>query len=135
VLQARTALVGLRAVAYEMRATDATAASQIDRDAERIEAGAVEFAQLRVAHLVLSGSVQVDETERAEIEQLLLAPSAAAALGLAEDAPAGDRRALAVSGIERWRTRAADPLAEPALVETCETIARSYEGIFAASPD
>jgi hypothetical protein len=132
VLQARTALVGLRLIAHELRATDLAAADRIDREAERIEAGAVEFAQLRIAHLVLSGAVKVNETERSEIERVLLAADGAAALGLPSDAPPDDRRSLAITGIERWRTRASDPLADPALVETCETIARTYEGIFAS---
>ena len=93
----------------------------------------MEFAQLRVAHLVLSGVVRVSDAERAEIERVLLAADGASALGLPSDAPAADRRTLAITGIERWRTKASDPLADPALVETCETIARTYEGIFAAS--
>jgi hypothetical protein len=126
-------LVALRALSHDLRPVDAAAASQIDREAERIEARAVEFAQLRVAHLVLSGAVRVDETERSEIERVLLAADGAAALGLPADAPADDRRSLAVAGIERWRTKASDPLADPALVETCETVARTYEGIYAGA--
>jgi hypothetical protein len=133
VLQARTALVALRALSHDLRAVDVAAASQIDREAERIEASAVEFAQLRVAHLVLSGAVRVDETERSEIERVLLAGDGSAALGLPADAPVDDRRSLAVAGIERWRTKASDPLADPALVETCETVARTYEGIYAGA--
>ncbi len=133
VLQARTALVALRALAQDLRTNDPVAASQIDREAERIEASAVEFAQLRVAHLVLSGAVRVDETERTEIERVLLAADGASALGLPGDAPSDDRKSLAIAGIERWRTKASDPLADPALVETCETVARTYEGIYAGT--
>jgi hypothetical protein len=133
VLQARTALVGLRALAQELRVADPVAASRIDRDGERIEASAVEFAQLRVAHLVLSGAVRVAEDERTEIERVLLAADGASALGLPADAPVDDRRSLAIAGIERWRTKASDPLAEPAFVETCETLARTYEGIYAGT--
>lgn len=133
VLQARTALVALRALAHDLRADDPAGAGQIEREAERIEAGAVEFAQLRVAHLVLSGAVRVAEDERAEIERVLLAPDGPSALGLPGDAPADDRRSLAIAGIERWRTKASDPLADPALVETCETVARTYEGIYAGA--
>ena len=133
VLQARTALVALRALAHDLRADDPVAAGQIEREAERIEAGAVEFAQLRVAHLVLSGAVRVAEDERTEIERVLLAPDGASALGLPGDAPVEDRRSLAIAGIERWRTKASDPLADPALVETCETVARTYEGIYAGA--
>ncbi len=133
VLQARTALVGLRAVAHDLRTADPAAADRIDREAERIEASAVEFAQLRIAHLVLSGAVHVSDSERSEIERVLLAADGTTALGLPTGAPDDDRRALAISGIERWRTKASDPLADSALVETCETIARTYEGIFAAT--
>jgi hypothetical protein len=38
-----------------------------------------------------------------------------------------------LAGISRWRNRAATPLAEPALVEVCETAARSCEAIYAAT--
>jgi hypothetical protein len=132
-LQARSALVALRGLAASARAVDPATADRLDRDAERLEAGSVEFAQLRVAHLVLSGGVHVQDDARAEIERVLLAPSPEAALGLAPGAGADDVRHAALAGIERWRTRAADPVADPSLVETCETVARTYEGIFAAA--
>jgi hypothetical protein len=130
-LQARSALVALRGLAASMRDSDPTAAEQLDREAERIEASSVEFAQLRVAHLVLSGAVQVQGDVRTEIERVLLAASPEVALGLAPDSGADAVRQAALSGIERWRARAVDPIADPAYVETCETVARTYEGIFA----
>jgi hypothetical protein len=132
-LQARSALVALRGLAASARATEPGTADRLDRDAERLEAGSVEFAQLRIAHLVLSGGVQVQGDERAEIERVLLAPSREAALGLPPGAAADDIRHAALAGIERWRTRGSDPIAEPTFVETCETVARTYEGIFAAA--
>ena len=58
----------------------------IDREAERIEAGAVEFSRLRAAHLVASGDVAVDDGERAELARLLLSSSPTAALGLSDGA-------------------------------------------------
>ena len=130
VLQARAALALLRALATDLQQFDRAASGRIDREAEGIEAGATEFAQLRVAHLVLSGTVTVDDDERAEIERILLASTPTGGLG-ASGSP-NDLRARAVSAIERWRTRASDPLADPALVETCETMARTYEAAYAA---
>ena len=133
VLQARSALVALRRLAARLQATDpAHGRPRLDREAERIEAGAVEFAQLRAAHLVASGAVAVNEAERAELERLLLASSAAAALGLGASAPADEVRAAALAGVSRWRNRAG-PLADPALVEVCETAARSCEAIYAST--
>jgi hypothetical protein len=77
--------------------------------------------------------VVVVETVRSEMERVMLAVVVSADLGLPADAPVDDRRSLAVAGIERWRTKASDPLADPALVETCETVARTYEGIYAGA--
>jgi hypothetical protein len=133
VLQARSALVAVRALVNELRVVNPVGADAIEREAERIEAGATEFAQLRTAHLVLSGSVTVSAAERAEIERLLLAPSGRAAVGLTADEPSETMRRVALEGIERWRTRGSDPLADPALVEVCETVSRTYETLFAAT--
>jgi Dynamin family len=130
-LKARSALVALRALAADLRAADAQAADHLGREAERIEAGAIEFAQLRVAHLVLSGSVELSEDQRAEVERVVLAPTREQALGIAAGSPPDASRQAALAGIERWRARAANPIAAPVFVETCETIARTYEGIFA----
>jgi triphosphoribosyl-dephospho-CoA synthetase len=133
VLQARTALVALRNLAHSVQDTDKRTATAIDREAERIESNAVEFAQLRAAHLVGSGSVRVDDGERAELERLLLADGASTALGLGPSASPEDVRAAALSAIGRWRNRAGDPLADPALIEVCETAARSCEAIYAST--
>lgn len=132
ILQARTALTALRSLARTQRDRNAMRATAIDREAERIEANAVEFAQLRAAHLVASGSLRMSEAERTELERLLLAATPAQALGL-EGAPPDEVRAAALAGISRWRNRAATPLAEPALVEVCETAARSCEAVYAST--
>lgn len=130
-LQARSAVVAVRGLASRLRAEDPATADRIDREAERIEASSVEFAQLRVAHLVLSGAVQVQGDARREIERVLLASSPEVALGVAPGSAPDALRQAALAGIERWRSRAVDPIADPAYVETCETVARTYEGIFA----
>jgi hypothetical protein len=38
----------------------------------------------------------------------------------------------ALQVIARWRDRASDPLADPAVVEVCETAARTGEAIYGA---
>jgi hypothetical protein len=130
-LQARTALSSLRHLARSLRATDPGTATAIDREAERIEASAVEFAQLRATHLVTSGSVPVSDAERDELSTLLL--DGAAVPGLVAGASVDQVRAAALAAVSRWRTRAGDPLADPTFVEVCETAARSYEAIYAAT--
>jgi hypothetical protein len=130
VLQARSALVALRALARDLATTDPALADRLDRDAERIEASAVDFARVRAAHLVASGAVTVRDDERSDLDRLLLG-TGPTALGDGSD-PASVQRA-ALAQIQRWRGRAGDPLASPALVEVYETAARVCESIYASA--
>ncbi len=129
ILQARSAVVSLRALIAEVAPIDPAGAQQLAREIDTIEAGALEFAQLRTAHNVLSGMVELDEPERQEVERVMLAPSDAVALGSSPGDQAGQRTAT-LTGIEKWRARANDPMAQPVAVETAETMARTYETIF-----
>jgi hypothetical protein len=133
VLQARSALTAVRALARELRSVHAATADQIDRHAEQMEASALEFGQIRAAHLVASGVVQVSEGERRELQRLLLGHGTAQALGLDEGVGAETVRAEALRAVTRWRTRAADPLADPRLVEVAEAAARTGESLYATS--
>ena len=71
--------------------TNPEAAVKLDREVEQVEAGAVEFARMRGAHLVSTGEAKVAERERAELERLLLAATPAAAVGLGDRTPAPRR--------------------------------------------
>jgi Dynamin family len=133
ILKARSAVQALRALATTMRSTSPDAALRLDREVEAVEAGAVEFARLRSAHLVSTGEARVAERERGELERLLLAATPAAAVGLGPDAAPDDIKRKALEGVARWRDRAADPLADPAVVEVFETAARSCESIYATT--
>lgn len=133
VLQARTAVQGLRELAVRLHDIDPAAATRLDREVEQIEASTVDFARLRAAHLVASAAVSFADAERAELERLLLGSSPAAALGLPPAASPDDVRDAALAAITRWRTRAGDPLANPAFVEVCETAARTCESFYAAA--
>ena len=82
VLKARTAVQALRVLAATMRQANPEGAVKLDREVEQVEAGAVEFARMRGAHLVSTGEARVAERERAELERLLLAATPAGAVGL-----------------------------------------------------
>jgi Dynamin family len=130
VLQARSALVAIRALAFRLRSVDPVRAEYLDREAERIEAGVVDFARIRCAHLLASGNARVSDTERVELDRLLLSATAADALGVSGGTPPEEMATAALQVIARWRDRASDPLADPAVVEVCETAARTGEAIY-----
>jgi hypothetical protein len=133
VLQARSALTSVRSLARQLRASRADIADEIDRRAEQLEASAVEFGQIRAAHLVASGAVRVSDDDRRDLQRLLLSGASPRALALDDGAPADAVRAAALRAVTRWRTRAADPLADPRLVEVAETAARTGEVLYAAT--
>jgi hypothetical protein len=133
VLQARSALVALRALAYRLRTADPSSADYVDREAERIEAGVVDFARIRAAHLLASGSARVPDADRAELERLFLGTTAADALGVSGGATSVELANAALQVIGRWRERASDPLADPALIEVCETAARTGEAVYGST--
>ena len=131
VLQARTALAAARSLVPHLRVMDGRVADDLERGAERIAAGAVDFARLRAANLVTAESLRVTDDERSELQRLFLAGTPVGSLGLAPDAPPEAVQAAALATIQRWRDRSNDPLADPALIEVCETAARTGERIFA----
>ncbi|MFL6089269.1 MAG: dynamin family protein [Aeromicrobium sp.] len=128
VLQARSALVSLRALAKDLESSAPDQARRISYECERIEASAAEFARIRAAYLVSSGLVELRDDEQSELNRLLLGQSAAEALGV----PAGSVRAAALDGVTKWRTRAEDPFVDPATREACEAGARTCEVFYAA---
>lgn len=127
-LQARSALVSLRGLAAAIdRPEDAGAlAGELDRT----DAGAIEFAVLHAAHLVMSGAVTLDERSASEVTALLSTHDVDVALGLDD---ADDRAAAVLAGIGRWRARSADPLASSLSLAVADTMARLYERAYAGS--
>jgi hypothetical protein len=131
VLQARTAIAGLRSLAKSIHATDAALAAEVERELERIEVTTVEFAQARATHLIATGAVELSEVERVEMERIVAGHRGAAVVGLPVAASAEEVRAAAIDGISRWRTRAGDPLADPTTIEVCEVAIRTLERAYA----
>ena len=132
-LKARSAVGAVRRLARRLAATDSEGAKELDAEAERIEASAREFAELRLAHLALSRAIRLTQEETDEITRLTGPGAPARRLGLDDQADGSAVTAAALSGIERWRGRAEDPLSDRLLVEAAEIVVRSYEGIYAGT--
>lgn len=131
VLQARSALIALRSLVRSVAAVAPDLAAEIDRELERIEASTVQFAQVRAAHMVSSGSVNFNATDTTDLERLFSGTGPATALGLMQTSPPDEIASAALASINRWRTRGADPLADPSLVEVCEVAVRTCESFYA----
>ncbi len=131
-LKARTALVALRGVAAELTAAGHDEAEAFAAAVDRADAGALEFALLQAAHLVMSGSVGLTGEEEAEVERALSDPDLAAALDLTSMDPE-QRRQVVLAGIGRWRELGSDPVAGPLVVAVADTMARVYERLYAAT--
>jgi hypothetical protein len=132
-LQARAALVSVRLLVPELRAKHPSTADRLEREAERIDASAIDFARLRAAHLLSASGFRIAERDSRDLERLLLGSTDPAALGLDADASRAQLMQRALDSVARWRERAADPLAQPALIEVFETAARTCEGIYAST--
>ncbi|HEY7524585.1 MAG TPA: GTPase [Candidatus Limnocylindrales bacterium] len=131
VLKARSALAALRGVVGELRRRAAPGSLELETDLERLESGSRELAELRLLHLVMAGLVDVTPEERLEIERLAGSGSARERLGADAGAPLPAVRRVAIEGIERWRRRAANPLADRQVIEAAEIIIRAYERLHA----
>jgi len=131
-LVARSGIQELQAIADEFSAAGSTtAASRISGAFEELLASAHEFAELDTLHNIAVGVARVDETERAEVEQLFHPGDVHTRLGLDAAVPADGVRQELIARISRWRTRAAGPLTDRATARGCETVARSLEGLYA----
>ncbi|HUS20488.1 MAG TPA: dynamin family protein [Aeromicrobium sp.] len=128
VLQARSALVSLRALARELESSAPDQARQIGYECERIEASAAEFARIRAAYLVSSGLVELKDDEQVSLTRLLMGTTAVDALGV----PSASVRSAALDGVAKWRARAEDPFADPTTREACEAGARTCEVFYAS---
>jgi dynamin family protein len=134
VLQARAALSELRSVARRLASVEVDASARLDVEAERIEASAHDFAELRLAHLVMTESIRLTASDAAEIRRLTAAAvSLADRLGVDSGAPSQVLQHAALEGAERWRARAEDPLADRLDAHAAEIAARSYEGLYLAA--
>ena len=121
VLQARAALGALRDLARKLSVDDPDAGRRLDADVERVESSVLDFGQLRLAHLVLSGAVTFSAEERAEMDRLLQVDDP-----LPVAAGAGRRRPGSPSSrARRWRPSAAGASGPPSRCRTVPTPRRA----------
>jgi len=131
-LKGRSALLALRSLARELARDTPDAADHLEAELEEIEASTHEFAELRLVHLVLSGTVELPEEEVEEVKRVTGPGTPAERLGGVPGDDAATLQATALRAVERWRERAADPLADRELCDASEVLVRSYEGLYAA---
>jgi Dynamin family len=130
-LKARSAIAALRDIARSFASEDASKANALDAEVERVESAIADFAELRAAHLVLSGSVVLTADEATEVDRVT-APGASddVRLDLPVGSSADQRRQAALGAVARWRTRGSDPLNDTAVTEVCDTMARAFEAAY-----
>ena len=122
-------------IARRWRTVSPAVAADIERRIEQLEATTVQFAQVRAAHLVGSGAVNVTAGERGRT-------GAAAVAGPARVHRSACRRRHPSSRSQsrRWRAspggapQAGDPLADPTYIEVCDVAARTLEQIYGCHP-
>jgi hypothetical protein len=130
-LKARSAIAALRDIARSFAVENAEKARLLDAEVERVESSIADFAELRMAHLVLSGAVALTAEQTAEVERVT-SPGATddLRLDLQQDSTSSERREAALAAVARWRMRGSDPLNDSALTEVCDTLARTFEAIY-----
>jgi hypothetical protein len=130
VLKARSALLTLGAV---LREAPAIGSDEIAGLLERVEAGAHEFAELRLLNAIRVGAVPLRPDEVEEAERVLGASGSAPTVrfGLAEDAPMTEVRRAATMAMEYWQRRAENPMTSRATVDAARVLIRTCEGVLA----
>lgn len=134
VLKARSALISLRALAGDLEGEDPAGSERLKAAVEQVEAGAHEFAQLRLLHLMLTGAVQLPDDQRDEITRLTTDGDPSKRLGLPPDTRLDEERSVALERLEVWRARAVHPLTDRVTADACEIVAQTYERLYAELP-
>lgn len=116
-LKARVGLIELRRVAVEMQGTDPRFSSWLDSEADRVEASAEEFVDLRLAQLITRVRGNLRPADLDELLSLAAAGPATRRLGLADAASSAECRLAALAVGDRWRARLSAALLEGPMLE------------------
>lgn len=130
-LKARSALAALDAV---LKSDPPADADSLWREVERIEAGAHEFAEMRLLSALHSGALVLPGDDGPTAERLLGAEGAdfRTRLGLPGDAPDDEVQAALGEALTRWQERSANPMLNRVEVEAVSILVRSCEGMLGA---
>ncbi|HEX2062891.1 MAG TPA: serine/threonine-protein kinase [Acidimicrobiales bacterium] len=128
VLKARAALTALAAT---VKANPVPQSEHLASELERIEAGAHEFAEIRLLTAHRSGVVQFRPNEVDEVDRLLGTAgfSPAARLGLPLDADEAQISQALQETLVRWQRRAENPLSSRAVADAARVLVRTCEGM------
>jgi len=129
-LRAASVVNGIRRVAHDLIAVDDRRAHELERAVSRTTASLPELDQLRILHLASTGQLPISEGDVADLELLWSGAGVAERLGLPVTTSPSTLRAMVLAAIARWRERGDDMFATPDLRDACDTVVRSYEGIF-----
>jgi hypothetical protein len=101
---------------------------------EQLSASTHEFEEVRLLSALRSGSIEVRPERVAELDRLLggSGHSAAARLGLTEEATADEIRQTALSSLATWQRLAEHPLSGRQLKVAARAATRTLEGVVAA---
>jgi hypothetical protein len=131
-LKARSALLALEELA---RTEPGAAGAELAGAVERVQAGAHEFAEIRLLNALRLGAIPARPDEADDLERLLGADGADAPtrLGLDPGADADTLRARLGEELNRWQRRAENPLSTPELQDACRVAVRTCEGLAVAA--
>jgi hypothetical protein len=129
-LKARAALA---AIDSSVRAAAPPGADRLLAHIERVWAGAHDLAELALLASWRPNEAGLSAEETADAERLLgtEGTNPSARLGLPSGAEPAELRAAALAAADRWREKAAHPLASPSMVEAAAVLTRTCEGIVA----
>jgi hypothetical protein len=128
-LKARSALIGLRAVANDVAEADPALADRQLGRLELLELATADLLVQRIRFLLASGEVRLPELEEAQANRLLSSGTAASRLGLPHDADTEMLLRRAAASVELWRTRSGGGLLDPVSAETMDGLVRVAEGL------
>ena len=128
------AATAVRLVERMLRQRPVADAGPLKARVERIQVGSQELVELGLLARSRAADGPIPPEFRAEAERLLGAegPGPADRLGLAAAAPPEELRAAALAALDRWRARAADPMARRPTVDAYAALARSCEAVVAS---
>ncbi|MGQ0804297.1 MAG: dynamin family protein [Actinomycetota bacterium] len=133
ILKARSALLAIQATLDDGANGVARERERLLAEAERIEASAHVFTEMRLLHSLRSGAVRLGDVEIAEAERLLGGggTSLTDRVGLPPGAPLDEQRKALLTTLERWQDRAESPLSPRDAAEAARVLVRTCEGILA----
>ena len=127
--KARSALIGLRAIAHQVAETDPALSDRQLGRLEQLEAGATDLLAQRLRFLLASDEVRLTDVQRLRAELLVRDEPVRARLGLLPDADAPALEERARKTVEVWRELSGGGLLDPLTAETVDGLVRIAESL------